>query len=133
MDRASTILLVEDNQDDVFLMQRALSKAAIDNPVQVVNDGGSAIDYLAGKGRFAVREKFPLPELIFLDLKLPYFDGFEVLEWIQSQPGINSIRVVILSSSGEIRDRQRANALGVCSYLVKPPTPDQLKAVMVSI
>jgi len=133
MDHATTILLVEDNHDDVFLMQRALKKAAIANPIQVVNDGGSAIDYLAGKGRFAVRDKFPLPGLIFLDLKLPYFDGFEVLQWIQTQPALNRIIVVILSSSGESRDRERATALGVRSYLVKPPTPDKLKAVMVSI
>jgi CheY-like chemotaxis protein len=133
MDQATTILLVEDNQDDVFLMERALRKAAIANPIQVVNDGGSAIDYLAGKGRFAVRENFPLPGLIFLDLKLPYFDGFEVLEWMRAQPALSSTMVVILSSSGESRDRERANALGVRSYLVKPPTPDKLIALMVSI
>ena len=66
-----TILLVEDNKDDVFLMKRALQSARIVNPVVVVETGQEAMDYLAGAGKFADRERYPLPAVVFLDLKLP--------------------------------------------------------------
>ncbi len=72
-----TILLVEDNEDDVFLFRFALESGRITNPVQVVMDGQEAMDYLAGAGKYADRAKFPLPVIVFLDLKLPYADGFE--------------------------------------------------------
>ena len=69
------ILLVEDNEDDVFLMKRALKSAGITNPLQVVEDGQRAVDYLAGKGQFSDREKYPFPAIMFLDLKLPMKHG----------------------------------------------------------
>jgi CheY-like chemotaxis protein len=128
-----TILLVEDNEDDVFAFQRALKKAQIANPVQVVVDGQQALDYLSGTGRFAERGKYPLPFLVFLDLKLPYRDGFEVLAWIRQRAELNFLVVVILTGSDETRDHQQAYALGARSYLVKPPTPDELKRLIDSM
>ena len=125
-----TILLVEDNEDDVFVMRRALQKAQITNPLQVANDGQEAIDYLAGNGQFVDRALFPLPAITFLDLKLPYFTGFEVLEWIRQQPALPPLNIIILSSSNEQRDVARARELGAQSYLVKPPTPDRLKEIL---
>jgi CheY-like chemotaxis protein len=128
-----TILLVEDNEDDVFAFQRALKKAQIVNPVQVVVDGQQALDYLSGTGPFVERVKYPLPFLVFLDLKLPYRDGFEVLAWIRQRAELNSLVVVILTGSDETRDHQQAYALGARSYLVKPPTPDELKRLIDSM
>lgn len=123
---ARTILLVEDNEDDVFVFKRVLQKAAIDNPLQIATNGQKAIDYLGGIAQHGNRELSPLPFLVFLDLKLPYLSGFEVLRWIRSRPELNSILVIVLTSSPEEKDHERAYALGARSYLIKPPTPEML-------
>jgi CheY-like chemotaxis protein len=124
-DRA--ILLVEDNEDDVFLMKRALKGARVVNPLFVVEDGREAVDYLGGAGKFADRESYPLPAVVFLDLKLPFISGHEVLAWIRRQNNLESVVVIVLTSSNEASDLSRSYALGANSYLVKPPTPEQLE------
>jgi CheY-like chemotaxis protein len=129
----TTILLVEDNEADVFLMKRALKSAEITNPLQIVTDGQRALDYLSGAGEFSDRQKFPLPFIVFLDLKLPYIHGFEVLAWMRLHPELNRLVVVVLTSSPEEKDHERAYSLGARSYLVKPPTPDGLKDVFNSL
>lgn len=126
MTTSGTILLVEDNEDDVFLMKRALQTAGIVNPLHVVEDGQQALDYLSGKGIFADRLSHPLPAVIFLDLKLPLLLGLDVLSWIRSQPELASTVVVVLTSSNEPSDLKEAYRLGANSYVVKPPTADQL-------
>src|SRR5436190_24304349 len=83
--RSRSMLLVEDNEDDVFLLQRALKYAGIENPLHVVQDGEAALTYLSGAGVFHDRTQHPLPFIVFVDLKLPYLNGFEVLTWIRSQ------------------------------------------------
>jgi CheY-like chemotaxis protein len=120
------ILLVEDNEDDVFLMERAIQGAGIRNPMVVVPDGQEAINYLSGAGKYGDRTKFPLPAVVFLDLKLPLKSGHEVLQWIREREELQNIVVVVLTSSNEPSDVRRAYALGANSYLVKPPTPEQL-------
>lgn len=130
---SKTILLVEDNPDDVFVMKRALKKAQITNLLQVVRDGREALSYLSGAGDHADRERYPLPFIVFLDLKLPYLHGFEVLRWIRQQPSLDASLVIVLTSSAESKDNERAYALGARSYLVKPPTPEALRAVMDSL
>jgi CheY-like chemotaxis protein len=122
-----TLLLVEDNEDDVFLMKRALKDALVKNPLRVVEDGQEAVDYLAGAGKFADRDNYPLPVVVFLDLKLPYLSGHEVLAWIRQQKELESLVVIILTSSNEASDLSRCYSLGANSYLVKPPTPAQLE------
>jgi CheY-like chemotaxis protein len=124
-DRA--ILLVEDNEDDVFLMKRALQGANVGNPLYVVEDGQEALDYLGGAGKFADRDNYPLPVVVFLDLKLPYISGHDVLAWTRRQKELESLVVIVLTSSNEASDLSRCYALGANSYLVKPPTPDQLE------
>lgn len=114
------ILLVEDRDDDVLMLRRSFEKAGISNPLQVVRDGEEAIAYLTGSDKFSDRVEFPLPELILLDLKMPKIDGFEVLRWIRSQRSFSGIRVVVLSSSENIRDVNLAYNLGANSFLVKP-------------
>src|SRR6516162_682562 len=114
------ILLVEDREDDIFLVLRSFDRTGVTNPIQIVKNGEDAIAYLKGEGRFANRAEFPLPELVLLDLKLPGTDGFEVLRWIRMEPGLTGLRVVVLTSSEHIRDVNLAYALGANSYLVKP-------------
>jgi CheY-like chemotaxis protein len=125
MNRA--LLLVEDNEDDVFLMKRALKQAEIQNPMYVVGNGEQAIDYLAGNGEFQDRDLYPLPALVFLDLKLPFKSGHDVLAWIRQKAELVELVVVVLTSSDEASDIDRAYKLGANSYLVKPPTLVQLR------
>ncbi len=120
------ILLVEDSEDDVFLMKRAFKAAGITNSLFVVNDGEAAVDYLSGKGVFANREEYPYPSLVFLDLRLPYFSGFDVLEWHQKQIGLPAAIFIVISSSNQPTDLNRAYRLGASSYVIKPPTAEQL-------
>ena len=121
------LLLVEDNQDDVFLMKRALKAARVVNPLYVVEHGQEALDYLGGAGKFADRESYPLPAVVFLDLKLPFISGHDVLAWIRRQKQLESLVVVVLTSSNEASDLSRCYSLGANSYVVKPPTPEQLE------
>ena len=121
------LLLVEDNEDDVFLMKRALKGARVVNPLLVVEDGQQAVDYLGGAGKFADREQYPLPAVVFLDLKLPLLSGHDVLAWIRRQRELESLVVIVLTSSNEPSDLNRCYALGANSYVVKPPTPEQLE------
>ena len=118
-DRA-VILLVEDQENDIQLIQPGFKRAQLPNPVQIVRDGEDAIAYFSGDKQFANRVEFPLPKLILLDLKLPGVDGFEVLKWIRSQPGLQSLIVVVLTSSDHIQDVNRAYQLGANSFMVKP-------------
>jgi CheY-like chemotaxis protein len=127
MKTRDAILLVEDCEDDIFLMKRALKGAGIKNRLIVMEDGQQAIDYLDGRGEFSDRATHPLPALIFLDLKLPIKDGFEVLKWIRANDLFECMIVVVLTSSNEPRDIKASYSLGANSYLVKPPTVDQLQ------
>jgi CheY-like chemotaxis protein len=129
----ATILLVEDEPSDVFLMKRALKKAQILNPLQVVSDGQEAINYLSGVDKFSDRTQFPIPSIIFLDLKLPYKNGFEVLEWIRTQPHLGLTLVMVLTSSSEERDVAQCYRLGARTFLVKPPNQTMLTDLMLSL
>jgi len=120
MSDLSVILLVEDSQDDILLMRRALLVANIVNPLQVVRSGDEAIDYLSAKGRYTNRAEFPLPGIVLLDLKMPGKDGFEVLAWIRRSPTLSALRVIVLTSSNRIEDVTRAYQWGANSFLVKP-------------
>jgi CheY-like chemotaxis protein len=121
------ILLVEDNEDDVFLMKRALKGARVMNDLYVVEDGQAAQDYLAGANKFADRSAYPLPAVVFLDLKLPLISGHDVLAWIRRRKEFDSLVVIVLTSSNEAWDVSRCYALGANSYVVKPPTTEQLE------
>jgi DNA-binding response OmpR family regulator len=98
------ILLAEDDENDIFLMGRAFDRAGIPNPLFVVRNGQEAIDYLSGTGDYVQRDKFPLPGLMLLDLKMPWMDGF----------------VVVLTSSKLQSDVDKSRQLGVYDYRVKP-------------
>lgn len=121
-----TMLIVEDDPYDSKLILRAIRKARILNPTRLIEDGASAIAYLAGKPPFDDRTAFPLPVVVLLDLKLPKQSGFEVLQWLREQPTLSRLPVVVLTSSAENSDVNRAYDLGANSYLVKPVDSDAL-------
>ncbi len=127
------ILLVEDNQDDVFAIQRALERSRILNPLRLLTDGQQALEYLSGTGDYVQRDLYPLPFIMFLDLKLPYVDGFEVLAWVRQRPELQSLVSIVLTGSSESRDREEAYGLGARSYLVKPPTTRSVLEIFASL
>jgi CheY-like chemotaxis protein len=125
-DRA-VILVVEDQEDDIFLVRKAFKNAGVPNPIHVVRDGQEALDYLSGQGKYAHRDEYPLPDLILLDLKMPRMDGFQVLQWLRQQTGISAIPVIVLTSSDQVWEINTAYALGANSFLVKPGDFDDYK------
>jgi len=120
------ILLVEDQEDDVFLMRRALRSAGVANPLQVAEDGQAALDYLFGRKADSKEPSSSLPILVLLDLKLPLVSGHTVLERIRNSPELTNIVVVVVSSSSERSDVHKAYSLGANSYLVKPSSSEEL-------
>lgn len=121
MKTTSVVLLAEDNEDDLFLSKRVLEKAGV-TPIHHVEDGKAAMDYLAGHNEYADRARHPLPDVMLLDLKMPGFTGHEVLEWLRGRPEFHSLKVFVLTSSDETRDRDRVAKAGAQGYLVKPLT-----------
>jgi CheY-like chemotaxis protein len=115
-----TILLVEDDENDVFLMERAFSKASVPTDMRVARDGRGALCYLRGEGKYTDRARHPLPCLMLLDLNLPHVPGLEVLKQIREESGLRNLIVVVLTSSVADSDIDRAYDLGANSYLSKP-------------
>ena len=127
------VLLVEDDPNDVVLIQRAFRKANIVNPIYIVENGEDAIDYLAGKGKFKDRNKYPIPTLVLLDLKLPRISGHEVLAWVRKQHKLKRLPIVVLTSSQQVADKNKAYDLGTNSYLIKPVSFDSLLELIQSL
>jgi DNA-binding response OmpR family regulator len=120
-----TILQIEDDPNDVFFLQRAMTKAGVTVSIQVATDGREGIAYLQGAGKFADRTKYPFPSLVLLDLKLPYVMGLDVLKWIREQPGMTTV-VIMLTASGEEDDIMKAYRLGANGFLTKPSEATKL-------
>ena len=120
MSSQRTILLVEDNPDDVDLTRRAFQRAGVTQPLEVVEDGVEALDYLFARCMHAHRIGEPLPALVLLDLKLPRLDGHEVLRQIRANTLTRFLPVVILTSSDEEKDLVESYSHGCNSYVRKP-------------
>jgi CheY-like chemotaxis protein len=114
-----TVLLVEDNDDDIFVMKMACQRTGIPHSLKVVTDGAMAVDYLSGAGQFADRTDYPLPDVVFLDIRMPKRNGHEVLKWIRDQAELKNLPVVMLTLSTQTEDVEKAYQLGVTSYLQK--------------
>ena len=123
---SAVILIADDDSNDVFFLRRAFEKAGLSLPVLHVPDGERAISYLSGTEDYADRKQFPLPALLFLDLKMPKVSGFEVLEWLSQRNDLENLKVVVLSSSGLQSDIQKAKKLGADDYRVKPADIDDM-------
>jgi CheY-like chemotaxis protein len=121
-----TILLVEDDENDAMLLRMAFEKNNIVNPVQWVKDGLEAVAYLNGDGIYAERTKYPFPEVLLVDLKMPRMSGLELLKWISEHPEFRIIPTIVMTSSRQELDIEHAYQLGANTYLTKPIAFDQL-------
>jgi len=130
MNTQQTILLVDDSENDLILMRAAFKKAGCPILLQELRNGEEAINYLKGERQFCDRKQFPLPAVMLLDLNMPMQNGFDVLAWVRSQPGLKRLAVIILTSSIRSEDVERAFDLGANSFLVKPSTLEALTAMM---
>ncbi len=128
--RREVILVVEDQPDALFMLQRAFRKAAPEIPIQVVITAEEAIRYLSGQSPFENREEHPLPALLLSNNKTPDLSGIELLLWIRQQPILKRLPVVLLSSSGQRVDVERAYDAGVNSYLIKPAKLETLEEMI---
>jgi CheY-like chemotaxis protein len=126
MTESETILLVEDDENDVLLVERAFRKAGLQQCLRIARNGEEAINYLSGQEIYADRERYPLPFLVLLDLKMPGMDGFEVLRWARTERELKRLLIVVLTSSILQTDVDRAYELGANSYLVKPVEFDEM-------
>jgi CheY-like chemotaxis protein len=121
------ILIVDDSTEDAQLLVLALKKLHTERPVIVLNGGREAIDYLLGQNEYADRQRYPVPAVIFLDLKMPPPDGFDVLLFLNSRPQSNRPLTVVLSGLIHTKEIQRAYDLGAHTYLAKPIQPEDLR------
>ncbi len=115
-----TILLVEDNSAHAELVMRNFEDHLVANKIMWVEDGAAALDYLFCRGEYADRDKYPMPQLILLDLRLPKIDGIEVLRQIKAEENLRTIPVVVLTTSEAELDIAKAYANHANSYIVKP-------------
>jgi len=121
--KSPTLLLVEDSDDDAFFFKRTYEKAGVACSLHHVTNGGEAVDFLE---HAANTVPLNLPIAIFLDLKMPVLNGFEVLEWMRTQTFPSNIHVIVLSGSDYPDDKARAARLGATDYLVKPVKVEDL-------
>ena len=128
MNADHTFLVAEDNENDVILLDNAFAKAGVTVPLNIARDGKEAIDFL--KNCYATGV---FPTLALLDIHMPKYDGFEVLQWIRKQPGLRRMIVVMFTSSSLSTDVNRAYDLGANSFLTKPMTPSELANVVTAV
>lgn len=123
----ATILVVEDDKNDQFLIERAFRKIGVKDPIQIVTNGDEAIAYMKGEGKYADRKKFAYPTFVITDLKMPECDGFAVLEFLKGNPEWAIIPTIVLSASSDCDDIKKAYMLGASSYHIKPQNQEQLQ------
>jgi CheY-like chemotaxis protein len=133
MDDQGTILLAEDDPNDVFLVERALRETGSKHSLVVVQNGQEALQYLRAIVQSTGQSQPPLPALLLLDLDMPVMNGFEVLAWVRQQPAFAKLPVVVFTGSTLSPDVSRAYRLGANSFLIKPSDIEQLKAALKEI
>lgn len=115
-----SVLIADDSESDIFFLLRAFSTSRVRNPVYVVRSGAEAMQYLAGEGKFSNRARFPMPAIVFLDLKMPPPDGLEVLRWKEKQRGLPRMLWVAMSNFDVVKTINEAYAAGATTFLTKP-------------
>ena len=124
------ILLVEDNEADIKITLRAFAKAKLANNIFVVHNGEEAINFLEHKDQYSDSKKFPIPDLILLDIQMPKLNGFEVLKYVKSQTGFDIIPIIMLTSSKNEEDIVNSYKYGAVSYIQKPVTYEAFEYVV---
>jgi CheY-like chemotaxis protein len=127
------ILQAEDDENDVIFLKYVFKEAGIPNPLFSVADGQEVVDYLNATGAFGDRVAFPIPTLIFLDLKMPRMDGLDTLRWIRTHPVFRTLTVIMFTASASQQDINRAYELGANSFIIKPSGTDELTTLFKSI
>ena len=127
------VLYAEDDENDAFFMQRAFAKLHQADALRIVPNGRQAVAYLNAEEPYADRNKYPLPDILLLDVKMPELSGLEVLAWARAQPRFSRQIIVMFTSSTQESDVERSRALGANAYLVKPSNADNLAVVVESI
>ena len=128
-----TILLAEDDYDDRYLISEALDESGVETQLFIVENGEDLLDYLNGRGTYTNREKYPLPNMILLDLNMPLMDGREALAEIKKDPALRRIPVIVLTTSQAEDDVQETYDLGITGFITKPMTFSGLVDVMKSV
>jgi CheY-like chemotaxis protein len=123
----STIMVVDDDPNDLFLIERAFRAIGVKDPIHTINGGQEAIAYMMGEGKYSDRKVYAYPTFITTDLKMPGADGFAVLEHLKKNPEWAVIPTVVLTSSRDLDDIKKAYMLGCSSYHVKPTSPEDLR------
>ncbi|MEW8657828.1 MAG: response regulator [Candidatus Thiodiazotropha endolucinida] len=131
LNKDETILLIEDDRVDIMTVQRALQKNNISNPLLIARTGLEALDMLRGTND--VKKINPLPALTLLDLNLPKMSGFEFLQELRNDPELDSLRIIVLTSSNEPKDRAAAFKFEVDDYIVKPHSFDEFTRAIATI
>jgi len=126
------LLIVEDNEDDIFFIERIFKQLGARCELKFARDGIEAVDYLSGKDKFKDREQYPMPTIILMDLKMPRKNGFEVLEWMQTQGEIKLIPTIVVTSSTLQEDVTKAYRLGANAVMNKPVDKDSLLQMLKS-
>jgi len=125
-----TILIVDDNEDDVLLLQRIMRRHGLVNPVRTFSRGDEAIGYLSGEGRFSERKYFPYPFIIFLDLQLPGKSGKEILQWLGSHAELPHADVIVYTDIAMFPELQKCYELGATGFLFKQEQEQQFKKLL---
>ena len=130
MKQAFIVLVADDDQNDRMLINLAIAQHAVPMETREVHDGEQVIEYLRGEGRYANRARYPFPDLLLIDLKMPRMDGLAVLEWLRSHPNCAFLPTIMLSGSGLDDDIREAHKRGVKAYFVKPGDFNELKELV---
>ncbi len=130
MPETETILLAEDDENDAFFCQRALKQSGLSQVLVHVPNGEECIKYLAGKEPYHDRAKYPFPNLLLLDLKMPVMSGFDVLAWMHDHPELQKLPVIILTGSVDAEDKAEAWKRGASDFQCKPIEFDELVKIM---
>ena len=125
MNTKQIILVVEDDMDDAFLLEWAIHQAGSNKKIHRAQTGEEALSYLEGEGYFSDREAYPLPSMVFIDLKMPRVNGFDILRWKMERPHLK-MPFIVLSGTSDEKDFFRANQLGASMFLTKPVSRETL-------
>jgi CheY-like chemotaxis protein len=123
----NAILIIDDSPLDSVQLRDSLFQLGVENPVRILQSGEAGREYLEGSGEFGERGNFPLPSVIFSDVRMPGIGGFGLLKWIKAHKQFRNIPVISVSAPGDLEAIRTSYQLGAISYLVKPARLEDLE------